>query len=494
MLIFATDPFPWDMNKILIACKQSSGGSDATPILLAPNPYKSFFLFGLCDPSRVSFHKMMQPGNGMAPVPMAPMQPPPQQQQYQQAPPQQQWMMPPPAQQQHQQPLPPHMWAQQQAPPQQQQQAQHMMQANQQSQQYSSAPASSDEIRSLWIGDLQYWMDETYVTNCFYNTGEVLTVKIIRNKQTGQPEGYGFIEFRSRAGAENALQTYNGTLMPSAEQNFRLNWATLGAGERRNDDTPDYTIFVGDLAADVSDYILQETFKTVYPSVKGAKVVTDRTTGRSKGYGFVRFGEESEQVRAMSEMNGVLCSSRPMRIGPAATKSGGGGGGGGGAGGGGGMQKAPYQSAQGSQGESDPNNTTIFVGGLDPSVSDETLRGVFGQFGELIHVKIPVGKRCGFVQFANRGCAEQALSILNGTELGGQNIRLSWGRSPSSKQGQSEQPHYGGGGGGGGGGAYYGYAQGYEAYGYAPPPQDPNAYYGVYAGAAGYGGYQQPQQ
>ncbi|KAF5781550.1 putative RNA recognition motif domain, nucleotide-binding alpha-beta plait domain superfamily [Helianthus annuus] len=417
---------------------------------------------------------MMQPGNGMVP-PMAPMQPPPQQQQnYQQPPPQQQWMMPPPPQQQqqsYQQPLPPHMWAQQQ------QQAQQMMQAAQQ-QQYGGAPASSDEIRSLWIGDLQYWMDETYITNCFYNTGEVVSVKIIRNKQTGQPEGYGFIEFRSRAGAENALQTYNGTLMPSTEQNFRLNWATLGAGEKRNDDTPDYTIFVGDLAADVSDYILQETFKNVYSSVKGAKVVTDRTTGRTKGYGFVRFGDESEQIRAMSEMNGVLCSSRPMRIGPAATKTGAGGG----------MQKAPYQSAEGSQGESDPNNTTIFVGGLDPSVSDEALRQVFGQFGELIHVKIPMGKRCGFVQFATRQSAEQALAHLNGTELGGQNVRLSWGRSPSSKQGQPEQAQYGGGGGGG----YYGYGQGY---GYAPPAQDPNAYYGVYAGAGGYGGYQQqPQQ
>ncbi|GJU68504.1 polyadenylate-binding protein RBP45 [Tanacetum coccineum] len=152
--------------------------------------------------------------------------------------------------------------------------------------------------------------------------GLVATVKIIRNKQSGQPEGYGFIEFRSRAGAENALQTYNGTPMPSSEQNFRLNWATLGAGERRNDDTPDYTIFVGDLAADVSDYTLQELFKGTYPSCKGAKVVTDRTTGRSKGYGFVRFGDESEQMRAMTEMNGVVCSSRPMRIGPAATKSG----------------------------------------------------------------------------------------------------------------------------------------------------------------------------
>lgn len=404
----------------------------------------------------------MQPGNGMAP-------PPPQQSyQQQQPPPQQQWMMPP---QQQQHPLPPHMWAQQQ-----QQVPQQMMQGG-----YGGGVGGgSDEIRSLWIGDLQYWMDETYVTNCFYNTGEVVTVKIIRNKQTGQPEGYGFIEFRSRAGAENALQTYNGTLMPSTEQNFRLNWATLGAGERRNDDTPDYTIFVGDLAADVSDYVLQETFKNVYPSCKGAKVVTDRTTGRSKGYGFVRFGDEGEQLRAMTEMNGVVCSSRPMRIGPAATKSGAGGG----------MQKAPYQNAQGSQGESDPTNTTIFVGGLDPSVSDEALRQVFGQFGELIHVKIPVGKRCGFVQFANRACAEQALSMLNGTELGGQSVRLSWGRSPSSKQGQAEQgQQYGA-----GGGAYYGYApQGYEAYGYAPPPQDPNAYY--YAGAAaGYGGYQQQQQ
>jgi len=44
----------------------------------------------------------------------------------------------------------------------------------------------------------------------------------------------------------------------------------------------------------------------------------------------------------------------------------------------------------------------IFVGGLDESVSDDLLRQVFGQFGELVHVKIPAGKRCGFVQFADR--------------------------------------------------------------------------------------------
>lgn len=149
---------------------------------------------------------------------------------------------------------------------------------------------------------------------------QVVSAKVIRNKQTGLPEGYGFIEFVSHAAAERTLQTYNGTLMPNSEQNFRLNWATLSAGERRQDDGPDYTIFVGDLATDVNDYLLQETFRNVYTSVKGAKIVTDRVTGRSKGYGFVRFADENEQRRAMVEMNGQYCSTRPMRIGPAATK------------------------------------------------------------------------------------------------------------------------------------------------------------------------------
>ncbi|KAG6685745.1 hypothetical protein I3843_12G128000 [Carya illinoinensis] len=330
---------------------------------------------------------------------------------------QQQWMM----MQQQQQPVPPPAgWVPQAVPPPQMAQAQ--------AQQYLAPQnAGSEEIRSLWIGDLLPWMEENYLLTCFSHTGEVVSAKVIRNKQTGVSESYGFIEFVSRAAADRVLQTYNGTLMPNTEQNFRLNWATLGAGERRQDDGPDYTIFVGDLAADVTDYLLQETFKAAYKSVKGAKVVTDRTTGRSKGYGFVRFGDESEQLRSMTEMNGQYCSTRPMRVGPAATKK---------SVGGQQYQKPSYQNTQGNQGENDPNNTTIFVGGLDSSVTEDLLRQVFGQFGELVHVKIPVGKRCGFVQFASRTTAEQALSLMNGTQLGGQSIRLSWGRSPSNKLSQ----------------------------------------------------------
>ncbi|KAK8339324.1 hypothetical protein V6Z12_A08G026600 [Gossypium hirsutum] len=406
---------------------------------------------------------MQQPAaGGVAPPPsMAADQS--QTHQYQQQPQSQPWMMMS-QQQQGGQPVPPPTgWTPQPVPP------------PTQMQQYSagSAAAGSGEIRSLWIGDLQPWMDENYLINIFAQTGEVVSAKVIRNKQTALPEGYGFIEFVSSVAAERVLQSYNGLPMPNAEQNFRLNWASLGSGEKRQEEGPEYTIFVGDLAADVSDYMLQEIFKAVYPSVKGAKVVTDRTTGRSKGYGFVRFGDESEQMRAMTEMNGMYCSTRAMRIGPASNKK---------PVTGQPYQKATYQNAQGNPGENDPSNTTIFVGGLDPSVSEDQLKQIFSQLGEVVHVKIPANKNCGFVQYANRASAEQALSVLNGTIFGGRNVRLSWGRSPSTKQAQPDPAQWNGG--------YYGYAQGYEAYGYAPPPQDPNMYYGGYP--AGYGNYQQP--
>ncbi|CAA0826454.1 Polyadenylate-binding protein RBP47C [Striga hermonthica] len=83
----------------------------------------------------------------------------------------------------------------------------------------------------------------------------------------------------------------------------------------------------------------------------------------------------------------------------------------------------------------------IFVGGLDSDVTDEELRGSFIAFGEVISVKIPAGKGCGFVQFADRNSAEEAIQRLNGSVIGKQTVRLSWGRSPANKQWNGA--HYG---------------------------------------------------
>ncbi|XP_027927886.1 polyadenylate-binding protein RBP47B'-like [Vigna unguiculata] len=135
-------------------------------------------------------------------------------------------------------------------------------------------PSTIEEVRTLWIGDLQYWVDEAYLNHCFTHTGEVLSIKIIRNKITSQPEAYGFIEFVSHAAVERVLQTYNDMQMLDTEQTFRLNWASFDIDERRPDAGLEHSIFVGDLASDVTDFLLEETFWVHYPSVRGAKVVT----------------------------------------------------------------------------------------------------------------------------------------------------------------------------------------------------------------------------
>jgi RNA recognition motif-containing protein len=95
----------------------------------------------------------------------------------------------------------------------------------------------------------------------------------------------------------------------------------------------------------------------------------------------------------------------------------------------------------------DPYNTTVFVGGLSPLISEDTLRTFFAPFGDIhyvrsplarssichtnhiLQVKVPVGKHCGFVQFVRKADAERAIEKMQGFPIGGSRIRLSWGRS-----------------------------------------------------------------
>ncbi|XP_051577661.1 RNA-binding protein 42 [Myxocyprinus asiaticus] len=78
-------------------------------------------------------------------------------------------------------------------------------------------------------------------------------------------------------------------------------------------DTDDFRIFCGDLGNEVNDDILARAFSR-YPSFLKAKVVRDKRTGKTKGYGFVSFKDPNDYVRAMREMNGRYVGSRPIKL------------------------------------------------------------------------------------------------------------------------------------------------------------------------------------
>jgi len=98
-------------------------------------------------------------------------------------------------------------------------------------------------------------------------------------------------------------------------------------------------LYVGNLPYSVGDSDLQRLFEA-HGSVVSAQVIIDRDTGRSKGFGFVEMGNDSEAQAAIADMNGKEVDGRSLTVNEARPKPEGGGGGGrggrGGYGGGGG--------------------------------------------------------------------------------------------------------------------------------------------------------------
>lgn len=72
-------------------------------------------------------------------------------------------------------------------------------------------------------------------------------------------------------------------------------------------------LFVGSLAYAVNDDQLQEFFSSA-GKVESAKVITDRDSGRSKGFGFVEMSSEDEAKKAISELNGKELEGRPITV------------------------------------------------------------------------------------------------------------------------------------------------------------------------------------
>ena len=94
-------------------------------------------------------------------------------------------------------------------------------------------------------------------------------------------------------------------------------------------------LFIGGLSWDTTDTSLAQAFES-FGNVVEAKVITDRESGRSRGFGFVTFEDESSAADAIAAMDGQMIDGRTVKVNVAQERSGGGGRRGGGGGGGGG--------------------------------------------------------------------------------------------------------------------------------------------------------------
>lgn len=109
-------------------------------------------------------------------------------------------------------------------------------------------------------------------------------------KASSALQSFGPEEYRRKSGKnKKLLRTAGGQT-----------WEDLSLQDWSDDD---FRIFCGDLGNDVTDELLIRTFNK-FPSFQRAKVIRDKRTNKSKGYGFISFKDPADFTKAMKEMNG----------------------------------------------------------------------------------------------------------------------------------------------------------------------------------------------
>eukprot|EP00243_Klebsormidium_subtile_P005383 TRINITY_DN2149_c0_g1_i1.p1 TRINITY_DN2149_c0_g1~~TRINITY_DN2149_c0_g1_i1.p1 ORF type:complete len:347 (+),score=30.11 TRINITY_DN2149_c0_g1_i1:53-1042(+) len=225
------------------------------------------------------------------------------------------------------------------------------------------APAAPPQGTKLYVGNLPWSVDSESLAEHFQQVGNVDMVEVIYDRETGRSRGFAFVTFATQAEANAAIEQLDGTELGG--RNLRVNYpnptgtrterterpprpaGAAGAGGRRNDPNK---LYVGNLSWGMDDLGLEELFAE-FGAVSDAKVVTDRDTGRSRGFGFVTMSSAQEVKDAISALDGVEVDGRIVRVNLANAEGAGGGGGRGGGGGfGGGRREGGYGGGGGGGG------------------------------------------------------------------------------------------------------------------------------------------------
>jgi nucleolin len=195
----------------------------------------------------------------------------------------------------------------------------------------AESESSGGEVK-LYIGNLSWDMDDQALNDLFsqYQASDCV---IVTDRNTGRSRGFGFATVPSQEMADSAIAALNdsdqfGRQMrvvislppeerPAREQRPRRNWDADGR-----------KVYFGNLSWGMDHLDLQDLCAE-FGNVDESRLITDRETGRSRGFGFVTMSSEKEAEDVVAQLNGQDVDGRVLRVNIATSNKDGGGGGGG---------------------------------------------------------------------------------------------------------------------------------------------------------------------
>ena len=156
---------------------------------------------------------------------------------------------------------------------------------------------------NLIVNDIPQRISEAELKQMFEPFGTVEHVKLMLDRRTHASMGYGFVRFATAEEADRAIAALNGK---------PIDTKTLRVSHSRPPTSQDTNLYVGNLDISVTREALTQLFER-YGKVIEAKILTDRTTGVGKGYGFVRFERREDCDAAIAALHNAILPSISTR-------------------------------------------------------------------------------------------------------------------------------------------------------------------------------------
>ncbi|CAK8544161.1 unnamed protein product [Lathyrus sativus] len=183
--------------------------------------------------------------------------------------------------------------------------------------------STSDDAGRLYVGNLPFSLTSAQLSEIFAEAGTVVSVQIMYDRVTSRSRGFAFVTMKSVEEAKAAIQMFDGALVGG--RNAKVNFPEVPKGgerlvmrkEMRNSyqgfvDSP-HKIYAGNLGWQLNSQDLRDVFAE-QPGLLGAKVIYEKDSGRSQGFGFVSFETAEDLQAALNAMNGVVVQDRPLRL------------------------------------------------------------------------------------------------------------------------------------------------------------------------------------
>lgn len=213
---------------------------------------------------------------------------------------------------------------------------------------------------SLYVGDLAPDVNEGLLFEIFNAVGPVASIRVCRDAVTRRSLGYAYVNFHQLSDAERALDTMNFTMIKSKP--CRIMWSQRDPSLRRSGVG---NIFVKNLHESIDNKQLYDTF-SLFGNILSCKVVTDRESGSSKGYGYVHYETAEAANAAIEKLDGMLIDGQEVQVGHFMRRN-----------------ERPGQN----------DWTNCYVKKIPYEWDDAKLKEEFGKFGEVLSASIARGTR-----------------------------------------------------------------------------------------------------